>query len=101
MKLASILFAAVVLTGAASAQAADPPECRADARGEVNYRACAAVAAPGSGIRALALINLGSEAFMDGDYGEAVRLYDEAVPPGKEVRSDVRFHAYRGSAYQH
>ena len=101
MKLAFSLLAIVALTGAASAQTGDPPECRADARGEINYRACAAVAAPGSGMRALALINLGSEAFRDGDYAEAVRLYDEAAPPGQEVKSDVRFHAYRGSAYQH
>jgi len=97
----SLLAAAVIATAPAFAQESAPAVCRPDSRGEVDFRACAAVAAPGSGARALALINLGTEAFLDGNYAEAVRLYDDAVPPGKEIKSDVRFHAYRGSAYQH
>lgn len=98
-----ILFLAVagIAMAPAFAQESIPPACRQDSRGEVDYKACAAAAAPGSGARSLALINLGTEAFMDGAYAEAVRLYDEAAPPGKEIKSDVRFHAYRGSAYQH
>jgi Flp pilus assembly protein TadD len=98
-----IMLAVALLAAApAYAQGGDvTPTCRPNARGAVDYRACAAAAPAGSPERVLALINLASEAFMDRNFPEAVRLYDEAIPPGKQVYSDVYFHAFRGSAYDH
>lgn len=78
-----------------------PAACRPDKSGAVNQRACADALPVGSPERALALINLGAEAFLNRNFGEAVRLYDEAIPPGKTIVSDVRFHAFRASAYSH
>lgn len=78
-----------------------PAECRPNVQGVIDFRACAAAAPVGSGIRMLALINLGTEALESRNFAEAVRLYDEAVPPGKKITSDVRFHAFRASAYDH
>lgn len=80
-----------------------PAACRPDAKGSVNFRVCADTAAPGSPERALALINLGSEAFAHQDYAAAVRYYDEADPPGgtRHVSSDASFHAYRAATYDH
>ena len=80
-----------------------PAVCLRDAQGSINFRACADTAAHGSAERALALINLGSEAFRRQDYAEAVRDYDEADPPGgtQHVWSDASFHAYRAVTYDH
>jgi Flp pilus assembly protein TadD len=78
-----------------------PAACRPSVQGRIDYKACAAVAPVGSPIRGLALINLGTEAFTNRNFAEAVRLYDEAVPPGQQLASDVRFHAFRASAYDH
>jgi tetratricopeptide (TPR) repeat protein len=66
----------------------------------VDYEACAAAAPVGSLWRALALVNLATQAFLASDYATAVRYYDEARPPqGQQMYSDVMFHAYRGSTY--
>jgi tetratricopeptide (TPR) repeat protein len=74
-----------------------------DARGHVDYQACADAAPPGSPARSLSLINLGTEAFLKRDYATAVRLYDEADPPkgSQHLFSDAYFHAFRGAAYAH
>ncbi len=89
------------MAGAVTAQEApQPPECRQDAAGQMDYSACAAAAPIGSPWRALALINLATQAFLASDYATAVRYYDEALPPqGQQLYSDVMFHAYRGSTY--
>lgn len=99
------VFAAVIaasfLLSANAQQGELPAACKPDARGSMNYAACADAAEPGSPVRAFALINLGTAAYLQGDYAEAVKRYDEAIPPGKTVMSDVYFHAFRGGAYAH
>jgi len=77
-----------------------PTACRPDGQGRVDYAACVAVARPGSPERSLALINLGTQAFLQNDFATAVRRYDEAVLPGQKLYSDAIFHAFRGAAYQ-
>ena len=47
------------------------------------------------------MINLGTRAYVEGDYAAAVRFYDKAVLPGHTLASDVIFHTFRGDAYQH
>lgn len=105
MKIHSVILVVGVLAAAIPAVAQQgakmPAACRPDKTGEVNQRACADALPVGSPERALPLINLGAEAFLNRNFGEAVRLYDEAIPPGKTIVSDVRFHAFRAGAYSH
>lgn len=106
LELAYAIAAILSLIGAATlahAQDAEqtPAACKPDPRGAINLTACAAAAAPGSAERAFALINLGTQAYVAGNHTEAARLYDQAVPPGLTVMSDVYFHAFRGGAYHH
>ncbi|WP_146112077.1 MULTISPECIES: M48 family metallopeptidase [unclassified Brevundimonas] len=78
-----------------------PPSCQLP-MGQINYRTCANAAPAGSPARSWALINLGSQAFVEGDMAQAARLYDEARPGDRqEVYSDPVFHAFRGAAYDH
>jgi len=99
------VFISAIAASGVSAQAPTgdvPAVCRPDATGIVNYQACVDAAPAGSPARMLALINLGSQAYMRQDYAEAVRLYDEAEPPGRaQIFSDASFHAYRADAYNH
>jgi len=97
----------VALTPMAFAQAPSqptPPECVWSEQ-ELGphtdrWRRCAGATPPGSALHSLALINLGTEAFLRRDYAEAVRLYDAARPPaGTRMTSDVMFHSYRSAAY--
>lgn len=68
----------------------------------MNYQACVDAAPAGSPARSLALINLGAQAYQRQNYAEAVRLYDQAQPPGgAQMYSDASFHANRADAYQH
>ncbi len=98
----SALALAVFVSAAAAAEAPMPAACVRDAQSEVNYRACADATASGDPLHTLSLINLGTQAFLQNNWGEAVRLYDEARPPsGQQLYSDANFHAYRASAYQH
>ncbi|WP_395945714.1 hypothetical protein [Brevundimonas sp.] len=78
-----------------------PAACRMDQAGNVDFQACADTAPRGSMPRALALINLASQAYLEGDYSRAVTLYDEAIPPGQTVTSDVVFHTFRADTYHH
>lgn len=78
-----------------------PPSCQLPLD-QINYRTCADAAPAGSPARSWALINLGSQAFVEGDMARAARLYDEARPAdGQEMYSDPTFHAFRGAAYDH
>lgn len=91
-----------VFAAASAAQPNDdvPAVCRPDASGVVNYQACADGAPAHSAVRVLALINLGTQAYLRQDISEAVRLYDEAqAASGANVYSDAGFHAYRADAY--
>lgn len=64
----------------------------------VSWQACADAAQPGSPAYSLAMINLGTEAYMRGDQCAAVDYYDRGELPGHEVTSDVWFHTFRGDA---
>lgn len=103
MRFASAIALAALIGGNAAAQDARVPEtpaaCRPDAKGLVDYQACADAAPKGSAMRALALINLGSEAVMAQNFTAAVRFYDEAAPPGQKLFADASFHAFRARAY--
>jgi tetratricopeptide (TPR) repeat protein len=90
--------------GASSATAAAvPAACRPNAAGRVDFQACVDTAEKDSPERKLALINLATQAFLRMDYVTAVRLYDEAQPPGSTLKtySDANFHAFRAAAYAH
>lgn len=104
-KVVFSFIAAVLTTGAAFAQSEtdEPPAaCRQDGAGAVNFQACADAAPQGSMWRALAQINLATQALRRQDYAEAVRLYDLARPAGgQRMYSDAGFHAYRADAYWH
>lgn len=78
-----------------------PAVCRPDGAGQMNVQACADAAPKGSPVRALALINLASQAYLAGQYAKALGLYDEAIPPGMAVTSDIVFHTFRGDTYFH
>lgn len=80
-----------------------PRACRPDIQGAVDWAACHAAAPEGSMARLFATINLGTIAYLSGDYGEAVRRYDEAVAAAgaNQLQSDVWFHAFRADAYDH
>lgn len=102
MRNLQLIFAVWALgLSAAWAETSSPPSvCRADDGAQVDFQACADVAKHGSPERALALINLGTQAVLKQDYQTAVRLYDEAAPrDGSKLFSDGRFHASRAYAY--
>jgi hypothetical protein len=99
MRFASAIAAATLLAAGAAQAQETPAACRPDAQREIDYQACADAAPKGSPIRALALINLGSEAVMAQNFTAAVRFYDEAVPPGQKLAADAAFHAFRARAF--
>lgn len=91
------------MCGAASAQNNDtPPAACRNADGTPNWQGCYDATAPASGWRVLSAINLATEAYLRGDYAAAVSFYDEGRPPGgQQIYSDVSFHAFKASAYNH
>ena len=100
MRLLSLTVAAVLMATAAQAQDADlPAECRGASLAEIDFIACEAATPEGSPARSWARINLGTQAYLRGDFANAVRYYDAAIPPSGEIYSDAMFHAFRGSAY--
>jgi Flp pilus assembly protein TadD len=100
--LAVLVFALAFPTPALAQDQTPPPQCRQNAAGQINYQACFDATPQGSPWRAMAQINLGTEAFMRGDYATAVRHYDEARPSaGQQMYSDVLFHTFRGASYWH
>lgn len=102
MSLLTLMLSLAVADPVAAMQTQDVPAvCRPDAAGDMDVQACVDAAPKGSAVRSLALINLASRAYLQGDYPRALALYDEAVPPGLTVTSDVIFHAFRGDTYQH
>jgi tetratricopeptide (TPR) repeat protein len=97
---------ALILGLSMAPQAVAPPQdipavCRPDVADQMDVQACADAAPKGSPVRALALINLASQAYLAGDYARALGFYDEAVPPGMTVTSDIVFHTFRGDTYFH
>jgi len=96
-----IMLLVAVTPVVAQTPEAVPAPCERDAKGQVDYVACARAAPRGSQVRIWALINLGSQAVMRQDYVAAVQYYDEATPPGRAIHSDAAFHALRAEAYFH
>lgn len=76
-----------------------PPECVGPTF--AGWQACADAAGDGTPVYALAMINLGTEAYVRGDMGEALRFYDKAEGTGLKVSSDLLFHAFRADVYAH
>lgn len=104
MRLLLLAFLATVpLTALAQPpEEAIPPACLRSQTGHIDWKACSEAAPRGSYLWVLALINLGTDAFMRNDYAGAVRFYDLAVPPGgQRLYADAGFHAFRGDAYDH
>jgi len=65
-----------------------------------DWAACAEALPDGSPQQRLARLNQATEAYLNGDYGTAERLYDEAAAGDGEIYSDVWMHAFRGDTYQ-
>lgn len=95
-----LAFAVALAAGAAQAQEVPaPPACRG-AFESIDWQACADAAGQGTPPYSLAMINLGTQAYLEGDYAGALRFYDKAETPGQEVFSDVILHTFRGDSYQ-
>ena len=99
MRALALALAIAAIASSAAAQPADlPAQCRS-VNGAIDWNACLEAAPADAPWRPLVLINLGTEALMRHDYANAVRYYDEASPPERQVYSDVTFHAFRSIAY--
>lgn len=94
-----ITLAFALMLSATAPQVQDapvPPVCVEATFG--GWEACAEAAREGTPAYSLAMINLGTEAYMRGDLTEALRFYDKAEIPGHAMTSDVVFHTFRGDA---
>ena len=76
-----------------SQQEPPPPVCVGETF--VSWQACADALEPGSPYYSLAMINLGTEAYVNGDKAAALRFYDKAETPGQPLTADVAFHTFR------
>ncbi|MGV9008337.1 hypothetical protein [Brevundimonas sp.] len=86
-----------ILSGAPQAQEAPvPPACVGATF--VSWAACAQAATEGTPAYSLAMINLGTEAYVQGDLAAALRYYDKGEMPGQSMTSDLLFHTFRGDA---
>lgn len=91
------LAIALMLSGAPQVQEAPvPPACVGATF--VSWGACAEVAVEGTPVHSLAMINLGTEAYLHGDLIKALRYYDKGELAGQAMTSDVVFHTFRGDA---
>lgn len=94
-------FALALAAGSPQVQEAPaPPACRG-AFETIDWQACADASGQGTPGYALAMINLGTQAYVEGDFAAALRFYDKAVLPGHTMTSDVIFHTFRGDTYRH
>ncbi len=101
MRIVAAALAFCIWAPGASAQQADdrPPQQCVDVHDTAGWQACLNALPANSPWRPLALINLGSDAFMRDDYASAVRYYDEARPAGQQLISDIVFHTFRSVSY--
>lgn len=96
-----LAFALALAAGSSQAQEVPtPPACRGSFE-TINWQACADAAGQGTPGYAFAMINLGTRAYVEGDYAAALRFYDKAAMPGHSISSDVIFHTFRADTYQH
>lgn len=92
----ALAFALLLSTTPQVQEAPVPPACRGETF--VSWQACAAAVPEGTPAYSLAMINIGSEAYMQGDLAGALDAYDKAEMPGQSVVSDVVLHTFRGDA---
>lgn len=64
-----------------------------------DWLGCYEAAEPESFVWLLASMNLGTEAFYNGDHETAAQYYRNTIIEGKSVGSDIVFHANRGSTF--
>lgn len=96
-----VAFMLALATGSPQVQEVPtPPACRG-AFETIDWQACADASGQGTPGYGLAMINLGTRAYVQGDYASALRYYDKAETPGQSISSDVIFHAFRGDTYRH
>jgi tetratricopeptide (TPR) repeat protein len=104
MTLIAMLAAAAALAGSPDveekARVDDPPECHLPNDVEGKWAACAEAATIGSIAHVIANMNLGSEAYVRGDYEMAARFYDFTVIEGQDIYSDPFLHAFRGAVFE-
>lgn len=93
----SLLFA--LMTSPAQAQEPPPPACIGATF--VSWQACAEAAREGTAAWSLAMINLGTEAYLNGDLAAALVHYDKARLDGQEMTSDVLFHTFRADTLRY
>ena len=70
-----------------------PPVCAGPTF--VSWRACAEAAQEGTPAYVLAMINLGTEAYLAGDMASALDYYDKGETEGFSTTSDVVLHTFR------
>lgn len=98
------LVAALALSAAQDPKPEEIPRaCNANLTAQFSWRACYAASDEGSLIRVLAALNVASEAYLERDYAEAVRLFDEVdvILDGEDLWPDPWLDAFRADAYQH
>ncbi|MDQ8029323.1 MAG: hypothetical protein REJ23_11395 [Brevundimonas sp.] len=91
----SLLLA--LMTGAPQAQEAPPPPACIGAT-FVSWQACAEAAQEGTPAYMLAMLNLGTEAYLRGDIASALDYYDKGQLEGFSTTSDVVLHTFRADA---
>lgn len=96
-----LAFYLALASGFPQTQEVQPPAACRGAFETVDWQACADAAGQGSPGYSFAMINLGTQAYVEGDYAAALRFYDKAAPPGHAISSDVIFHTFRADTYQH
>jgi tetratricopeptide (TPR) repeat protein len=92
------LALALMLSDPQAREAPVPPACIGATF--VSWEACAEAAPEGTPAYAFAMINLGTQAYVQGDRAGALRFYDKAGP-AQQVTSDVVFHAFRADTYRY
>lgn len=73
-----------------------PPVCAGPTF--VSWRACAEAAPEGTPAYVLAMMNLGTEAYLQGDIAAALDYYDKGETEGFSTTSDVVLHTFRAGA---
>lgn len=96
-----IFFMLALAGGSSQAQEVPIPlACRGEFE-TIDWQACADASGQGTPGYAFAMINMGTRAYVQGDYAQALQYYDKAETPGQTISSDVIFHAFRGDTYRH
>lgn len=95
MSMIAALALALMSSAASVAQDNPPPPPACIGRTFVSWQACADALDETSPYYRLAMINLGSEAYQNGDRAAALRFYDKAERADALLTGDVFFHTFR------